>query len=57
MHLKMSRAKIYPVINVFNSSRPNAAYMRQKTGSTLVKVMTCRLFGAEPLPEPMLNYC
>ena len=41
----------------FNSSPPGAAYMRQRTGSSLVQVMSCRLFGAKPLPEPMMAYC
>ena len=38
---------------------PSAAYtsMRQWTGSALVHVTTCRLFGAKPLPEPTLTYC
>ena len=40
-----------------NSSPPNAIYMCQWTESALVSVMTCRLFGAKPLPEPMLVYC
>ena len=31
--------------------------MRQWTGSAFVKVMACRLFGAQPLPEPMRVYC
>ena len=31
--------------------------MRPWTGSTLVQVIACRLFGAKPLPEPMLPYC
>ena len=31
--------------------------MCQWTGSSLVQVMACRLFGAKPLPEPMLVYC
>ena len=31
-----------------------AAYMRQLTGSALIKVMSCHPFGAMPLPEPML---
>ena len=31
--------------------------MRQSTGSALVHVMACCLFGAKPLPEPMLTYC
>ena len=40
-----------------NSSPPSAAYMRHWTGSSLVHVIACRLFGAKPLPEPMLTYC
>ena len=40
-----------------NSSPPSAAYMRQWTGPSLVQVMACRLFDAEPLPEQMLIYC
>ena len=41
---------------VNNSSLPSAAYMRRWTGSALVQVMACRLFGAKPLPEPMRVY-
>ena len=41
----------------FNSSPSSATYMRQWTRSTLVQVMVCCLFGAKPLPEPMLAYC
>ena len=41
----------------FNSSPPSAAYMRQWTGSALVQVVACHVFGAKPLPEPMLAYC
>ena len=42
-----------------NTSPSSAAYiyLRQWTGSALVQVMACRLFGAKPLPEPMLAYC
>ena len=40
-----------------NPFPPSAAYMRQWTGSSLVQVMACRLFGAKPLTEPMLAYC
>ena len=43
--------------DLLNSSPPSATYMRQWTGSTLVQVMACRLFGAKPLPEPMRVYC
>ena len=45
--------KLKPV----NSSPPSAAYLHQRTGSALVQIMACRLFGAKPLPEPMLAYC
>ena len=38
-------------------SPPGPAYMRQRTESALVQVMACHLFGAKPLPGPMLNYC
>ena len=40
-----------------NSSSPSAAYTRQLTGSTLIQVMVCHLFGARSLHEPMLVYC
>ena len=36
---------------------PSAAYMRQCTWLSLVQVVACRLFGAKPLPEPMLLIC
>ena len=41
----------------FNSSRPSAAYMRQWIRPTLVQIMSCRLFGAKPLSNPILGYC
>ena len=34
---------------------PSATYMRRWTGSSFVQVMACRLLGAKPLPEPMLD--
>ena len=40
----------------FNSPLPGAAYMCQWNGPALVQIMACRLFGAKPLPEPMLTY-
>ena len=42
----------------FNSLPPSAVYtcMRQWNGSAVVQAMACRLFGAKPLPEPMLTY-
>ena len=39
-----------------NSSPPSAAYRCQWTGSALVQIMACRLFGAKPLSKPMLGY-
>ena len=44
-------------VGPLNWSPPSAASMRQWTGSALVQVMACRLFGAKPFPEPMLAYC
>ena len=40
-----------------NSSFPSAAYMRQWTGSALVQIMACRLFGNNSLSKPMLGCC
>ena len=36
---------------------PSAAFMRQWIESALVQIMACRLVGAKPLSEPMLEYC
>ena len=46
-----------PSIPPFNSSTPSAAYMRQWSRTALVQIMTCRLIGAKPLSEPVLEYC
>ena len=42
---------------MFNSLRPNDAYMRHQTMSSLVQIMACRLLGTKPLSETKLNYC
>ena len=42
------------VVLLLNSSPPTAAYMRRETGTAMVQVMACRLFGAKPLPAQML---
>ena len=49
---------MYNILNIWfiNSSPPSAAYMRQCIGSVMAQIMTCRLFGAKPLSEPMLCY-
>ena len=54
--------RLFPVVarrwfTNINSSPPSDAYMCQWTGSTLVQIMACHLFGAKPLPEPTLTYC
>ena len=41
----------------FNPLRPRDAYMRHQTCPSLVQIMACRLVGAKPLSEPMLEYC
>ena len=41
----------------FNPYPPSAAYLRQWTGSSLVQIKACRLFGAKPLSKQMLRYC
>ena len=55
MHFKMSAFYLRP--QYVNSSHPSATHMRQWTGSALLQVMACRLFGAKPSPEAVLNYC
>ena len=42
---------------VFNPPVPSAVYMHWWTGSTLVQIMACRIVGAKPLSEPMLEFC
>ena len=42
---------------MFKILRPNVAYMRQYNIPTLLRIMACSLFDAEPLSEPMLPYC
>ena len=42
-----------------NTLRPSDAYMIYVSVSypSLVQIMACRLAGAKPLSEPMLEYC
>ena len=44
-------------IDVFDSSPPSAAYLRQWIRSGLVQIMACRLFGAKSLSKPAVGYC
>ena len=41
----------------FNSLRLNNSFRRYQPRSSLVKIITYRLFGAKPSSEPMLYYC
>ena len=45
------------MLKLLNSLRPSGAYMCQQPRTSLVQIMACRLFGATPLTEPMLEYC
>ena len=51
---ELSRQRTYAYL--VNSFPPSAAYMRHWMRWALVPVMACRLFGAKPLPEPMLVF-
>ena len=42
---------------VIQSMRPSDAYMRRRPRASLVQIMACRLSGAKPLSESMLDYC
>ena len=46
----------YGVMDLVNSLRPSGVCMRRWTGSALVQVMACRLFGDKLLSGPMLEY-
>ena len=46
-----------PLENSLNSLRPNEAIWHTEMQSTLIKVMTCNLFGTKPLPETALTHC
>ena len=46
-----------PTHPLHTHTHTSAAYMRRWTVSALVQVLTCRLFGAKSILEPMLNYC
>ena len=35
----------------------SASWLRSIKRSSLIQIMACRLLGAEPLPEPIMNYC
>ena len=39
------------------SLRPTDVCACQQTIESLVKIMACCLFGAKPLPKPILTYC
>ena len=50
-------ARTWGPLHWLTSSPPNAAYMRQWTRTSLIRVMAGRLFDPKPLLEPMLAYC
>ena len=55
--LKVIKPAFSPnIYTLLNSLRPSDAYTRHWTGPSLVQIMACRLFGAKPLSEPMMEY-
>ena len=57
-HKILIRRKPCSCHDVFiNLSPSSAAYMRRRSGSSLVQIMACRLFGSKPLSKPVLGYC
>ena len=55
-HLKLYKVQVNLISRVMLSP-PSATYIRQWTGSALDQIMACRLVGAKPLSEPMMEYC
>ena len=45
------------ILSCINSSPPSASHICQWTGSALVQIMTCGLFGTKPLFQSMVGYC
>ena len=43
--------------SLFNPCPPSVAHMHLWTGSALIQVKACRLFGAKTLLEPLPTYC
>ena len=49
--------KVRPIADILLFAYTSTANMRRWTGSTLVRVMACHLFCANPLHDSVLNYC
>ena len=45
------------ITTLLNSLKRSDTYMRHWNKPSLVQIIACRLFGAKPLPEPLLFYC
>ena len=56
IHSMCWREKQKHIIMSINSLRPSDAYIRQWNKPSLVQLMACRLYGAKPLSEAMLEY-
>ena len=44
-------------LSTINSLKPGDVSVRRRPRASMVEIMACRLFGAKPLSEPMLEYC
>ena len=53
---QLPRKVMFAFADASNSLRPADAYMRHPPRPLLVEIMACRLVGAKPLSEPMLEY-
>ena len=47
----------FPLLYCPNNSSNNAGDLPMNIKKSLVQIMACRLTGAKPLSEPMLDYC
>ena len=55
--LRRHRAHYVVIVTFFHSLRaqPSVTYMRQRIGSALVQILSCRIYGAKQLSKPMLG--
>ena len=55
--LQLMQAILSVLLQSIDSLRLSDAFIRQWTGPSLVQIMTCPLFGTNPLSELMMAFC
>ena len=50
-----TRRKSFKFLDLVRLILETLRYMPPRIGSALVQIMTCRIFGAKPLPAPMMS--